>query len=90
MCAEELQKYPRIASGHNGHPTLRWHASNAVVRKDSAANIKLDNEKSRHKIDGMAALVNAVGAAIAHPPEPPSVNDQRVMPWLQRVRPFAR
>jgi len=62
---------------HNGNPILRWHASNAVARKDSAGNIKLDKEKSRKKIDGMAALVNAVGAAISHPPEPPSVYEQR-------------
>lgn len=62
---------------HDGHPILRWHASNAVARKDSAGNINLDKEKSRKKIDGMAALVNAVEAAISHPPEPPSVYEQR-------------
>jgi phage terminase large subunit-like protein len=67
---------------HGGNPILRWHASNAVVRRDAAGNIKLDEEKSRHKIDGMAALVNAVGAMLAHPPEPPSVYEQRGMLWL--------
>ena len=67
---------------HNGHPILRWHASNAVVRRDAAGNIKLDKEKSRRKIDGMAALVCAVGAAIAHPEEPRSVYEQRGVLWL--------
>ena len=62
---------------HFGNPILRRHASNAVVRKDVPGNIKLDKEKSRKKIDGMAALVNAVAGAIAHPPEPPSVYDTR-------------
>jgi phage terminase large subunit-like protein len=62
---------------HGGNPILRWHASNAVARRDAAGNIKLDKEKSRRKIDGMAALVNAVGAAILHPPEVPSVYEQR-------------
>ena len=55
---------------HFGNPVLRWHASNAVARKDPAGNIKLDKEKSRKKIDGMAALVNAVAGAIAHAAEP--------------------
>jgi phage terminase large subunit-like protein len=61
----------------NGNPVLRWHASNAVARKDAAGNIKLDKEKSRKKIDGMAALVNAVAAAINSPEDTPCVYDER-------------
>jgi phage terminase large subunit-like protein len=53
---------------HAGHPVLRWHASNAVSRKDAAGNIKLDKEKSRKKIDGLSALVNAIAGAIIAPP----------------------
>jgi phage terminase large subunit-like protein len=64
---------------HRGNSILRWHASNAVARKDPAGNIKLDQEKSRRRIDGMAALVNAVGAALAHGEEPRSVYEQRGM-----------
>jgi phage terminase large subunit-like protein len=67
---------------HGGNPILRWHASNAVVRKDPAGNIKLDKEKSRKKIDGLSALVNAVAGAIAYPPEPPSVYEKRGILWL--------
>ena len=67
---------------HGGNPILRWHASNAVARRDAAGNIKLDKEKSRRKIDGMAALVNAVGAAILRPPEVPSVYEKRGVLWL--------
>lgn len=44
---------------HGGNPVLRWMASNAVAVQDAAGNIKLDKRKSRLKIDGMAALVNA-------------------------------
>ncbi len=65
---------------HDGHPVLRWHASNAVARKDPAGNIKLGKEKSRKKIDGMAALVNAIAGAINNPPEPPSVYEHRGIP----------
>jgi Phage Terminase len=67
---------------HGGQPILRWHASNAVARKDAAGNIKLDKEKSRKKIDDMAALVNAVAGAINHPEDPPSVYEQRGVLWL--------
>ena len=48
---------------HGGHPILRWHASNAVAEQDAAGNIKLSKRKSQKKIDGMAALVNAIAAA---------------------------
>lgn len=45
---------------HGANPILRWHANNAVVVTDAAGNIKLSKEKSRKKIDGLAALVNAI------------------------------
>lgn len=48
---------------HDGNPVLRWMAGNAVAEQDAAGNIKLSKRKSRHKIDGMAALVNAIAAA---------------------------
>jgi phage terminase large subunit-like protein len=62
---------------HGGDPILRWHASNAVVRRDPAGNIKLDKEKSRRKIDAIAALVNAVAGAISHPNEGESIYEKR-------------
>ena len=63
---------------HGGHPVLRWHISNAIARSDPAGNIKLDKSKRRQKIDGAAALVNAIGAAIASGDvEEPSVYETR-------------
>ncbi len=62
---------------HGGHEILRWHASNAVARQDAAGNIKLDKEKSRRKIDGMSALVNAIEAAIACAADAGCVYDKR-------------
>jgi phage terminase large subunit-like protein len=67
-----------IVSGklrHRGHPILRWMASNCVVKMDAAANIKLDKSKRRYKIDGIAALVNALAGAIGEPPEDESVHE---------------
>lgn len=45
---------------HGGHPVLRWMCANSVVRMDANENIRLDKENSNEKIDGMAALVNAI------------------------------
>ena len=52
---------------HGDHPVLAWCAANAVARKDSSGNIRLDKEKSRKRIDGMAALVNAIAASGSRP-----------------------
>lgn len=56
---ERLLKSNRL--WHNGHPVLRWHASNVVVDIDKNGNYSLNKKRSRSKIDGMAALVNAMG-----------------------------
>lgn len=45
---------------HYGNPVLAWMCGNVVLARDPAGNIKLDKGKSKEKIDGMAALVNAV------------------------------
>ncbi len=44
-----------------GDPVLRWMFGNVVVYTDPNANIKLDKGKSRNKIDGVVALVDAIG-----------------------------
>lgn len=51
---------------HGGNPVLRWMASNVTVRSDPAGNLKPDKEKSIEKIDGIVALVMALGRAIVH------------------------
>ncbi len=48
---------------HGGHPVLRWNAANVAVRTDPAGNIKPDKERSRDRIDGISALINAIGRA---------------------------
>ncbi len=45
---------------HDGHPVLRWNISNIAVESDPAGNIKLSKKVSTERIDGAAALVNAV------------------------------
>ena len=47
----------------DANPVLTWQASNVVVRRDPAGNIKPDKERSRERIDGIVALVMALGRA---------------------------
>ncbi len=47
---------------HGGNPILRWMAGNVQVTSDSAGNIRPDRKKSTEKIDGIAALVDAIAA----------------------------
>ena len=44
---------------HN--PILRWNMKNVVIYTDPNANIKLDKARSRNKIDGVVACVDAIG-----------------------------
>lgn len=46
---------------HGGHEMMRWMASNVVVKRDDAENVKFSKSKAGEKIDGMVALVMAIG-----------------------------
>lgn len=46
---------------HGDDPVLNWMASNLVAKMDPAGNIKPDKNKSQEKIDGMVALIMALG-----------------------------
>ena len=51
---------------HGGNPVLRWMAANVSVRTDPAGNLKPDKEKSTERIDGIVAMVMAVGRAMVN------------------------
>jgi phage terminase large subunit-like protein len=57
---------------HGGHPVLRWMAGNARRDEDPAGNFKPSKKRSAEKIDGIAALVNALERWLGAepPPEP--------------------
>jgi phage terminase large subunit-like protein len=46
---------------HGGHPTLAWQAGNVAVQRDHNGNIKPSKAKSNERIDGIVALVMALG-----------------------------
>jgi phage terminase large subunit-like protein len=58
---------------HSGHPILRWNVSNVAVETDPAGNIKLSKKVSTGRIDGIAALINAVDSMDRHVAIPASV-----------------
>lgn len=64
-----------VATGklnHGNHPVLRWQAGCATLGDDKRDNVMLtkpDRQKSTSRIDGMAAIVNALARAIEKQPE---------------------
>lgn len=52
---------------HGGNPVLRWNADNMVVASDPADNLKPDKAKATQRIDGIVALIMALGRAVLHP-----------------------
>lgn len=58
---EKLVNNGQLAHGNN--PVLSWMADNVVIYMDAAGNIKPDKGKSREKIDGIVALVMALGVS---------------------------
>ncbi len=62
---------------HGGNPVLRWMADNLIVSTDAAGNIKPDKAKSREKIDGIVATVQALDRSIRHEKKPVSVYEKR-------------
>jgi phage terminase large subunit-like protein len=50
--------------GHGANPVLRWMVSNASIEIDPAGNVKPSKKKSTERIDGVVALVMALGRAM--------------------------
>ncbi len=49
---------------HGGNPVLKWMAGNTVAKIGATGLMKPDKEKSREKIDGISALLDALGRAM--------------------------
>ena len=46
---------------HDDNPCMNWMLSNVAIQEDPAGNIKIAKNKSKEKVDGMVALVMALG-----------------------------
>lgn len=62
---------------HGNNPILRWMAGNTTINRDPAGNIKPDKAKSAEKIDGIVALVMALGRSMVAVPDTESVYAKR-------------
>ena len=47
---------------HDGNPVMNWMLSNIALQEDPAGNIKPNKAKSTEKIDGIVALIMALGS----------------------------
>ena len=60
--ARELEKLViSHAMAHGNNPVLNWMARNAVAEIDAAGNVKPTKAKSRGRIDGVVAMLMALG-----------------------------
>jgi len=50
---------------HGRHPVLRWMVENMALKRDSEQNVMPAKSKSQGKIDGVVALIMALGVLIA-------------------------
>jgi phage terminase large subunit-like protein len=62
---------------HRPNAVMRWMVSNVAIEQDAAGNIKPSKRRSKEKIDGVVALVNALGVAIATPKKEESIYSSR-------------
>lgn len=67
---------------HGGHAVLRWMASNVAVDQDAAGNLKPSKARSQERIDGIVALIMAIGRAMVVEPEGPSMYETEKLEWL--------
>jgi len=65
---------------HGGNPVAQWNANNVAVYQDATGMIKPDKSKSIEKIDGIAALVNALALASTD-----DAGDMHASDWKIRV-----
>jgi phage terminase large subunit-like protein len=75
--AELLRLLASSRIRHGGNPVLRWMASNLALKQDPAGNMKPDRQGSGDKIDGIVALVMALGVAMRRKEVKQSVYETR-------------
>ena len=62
---------------HGANPVTRWMASNVAVAQDPAGNLKPAKDKSIDRIDGIVAIIMALGRAVL--PEEPAPSYQMLI-----------
>jgi len=60
---------------HDGDPVMAWMVSNTVAKVDGKDNVYPRKERPENKIDGVIALIMALGRAMADGAGPPDMDD---------------
>lgn len=76
MCKLEAMILDRTLR-HTGHPILAWNVANATVRVASTGLMHLDKGGSTFRIDGLAAVIDAVAAYVGDPDAGESIYESR-------------
>ena len=66
-CAPMREMLARVQAGRvrtNGHPVLKWMASNLIARRDANDNPAPDRKNAPDKIDGMTAALMGLGRSM--------------------------
>lgn len=58
---------------HGGNPVLRWMAANVSFYTDGNQNLRPSKKSSRSRIDGIVALIMAIGLSMVEAPAAPGV-----------------
>lgn len=51
---------------HSGNPVLRWMFTNVAIRQNATGLMRPDKAKSTDRIDGITAMIMALGRALTH------------------------
>ena len=62
---------------HLRNPVLRWQCENVSLQTDPAQNVKINKQRSSEKVDGMIALVMAIGEMMTDETDGDSIYDER-------------
>lgn len=78
--SKELERLVMSNALHHGdHPILSRHAKVVAVEEDPAGNIKPTKAKSTQRIDGVAALVNAIAMATNDEGQPEQLTSEKIL-----------
>ncbi|MBY6799533.1 terminase large subunit [Clostridium botulinum] len=67
------------------NPVLTWMASNVIATEDPAGNIKYDKSKCKNKIDGVIAMLMALGRAIFNTKQTVKANKYATEEYINKL-----
>lgn len=76
--AHELERLVRSRGfRHARHPTMRWHASNTVTKREPNGDLTIDKGRSSGRIDGISGFIFAIAVGSRIRPVAESIYNRR-------------